>query len=724
MSTTKAKIRISIATKFNLLTILIILVTSAGISFFLIRNVISYRYHSLISHGLIIAGMASQTSEYCIYTGDKESMRQLIESLEVDKDIAYVCLLNKEKRQLMCKSFKYGLKIPPAPAMSFIDSSSPGKILYEEFVNKEDGSQYIDVLSPVVIFADNKPADGLLNNTKITNPEIIGYVQLGLSLENLQKRINQFQISTLAFTMLFIFIGVILTVFLTKRITSPIKRLSLATKNISEGIFEQRVDVHANDEISDLAGTFNHMIERLQVYRDQLIHTGFHDPLTNLPNRNLFMERLERLIEHTKRDINCAFSVLFFDLDRFKVVNDSLGHLVGDELLILIAQKLVECLRKSDTVARLGGDEFAILLDNVDDDFNAKFVAERILETLKRPFILDSRRIVASASIGIVVKGEFYNRPEDILRDADTAMYQAKKLGKARYAIFNTEMHTQAINFLQLEADLRHAIERSELVIYYQPIVSLTSAEIVSIESLIRWQHPQRGLILPDEFIPLAEETGMIDKIGHWVIQNACAQNKVWHDMGFSNITITVNVSVLQLRHKELPGQVGTTIKNCGLPADAFKLEITESTVMESKELVLEIFKELNDMKIHLIMDDFGIGFSSINNLKDLPFSTLKIDRSLILDIAINPDSSAIVKSIIDMAHSLRIKVIAEGVETHGQLELLRLYQCDYIQGYLLYRPMKAEELTELLIRTNKHMSDTNSTIMRENIPLKDGKFT
>ncbi|NUO09596.1 MAG: EAL domain-containing protein [Candidatus Brocadia sp.] len=716
MSASKAKRRISIAAKFNLLTMVIVLLTSGGISFILIRNVISYRYHNLLSHGLTIAGMASQTSEYCIYTGDTESMTQIIEGLEVDKDIAYVCLLNKEKRQLMWKSFKSGFQVPPAPAMGFTDSSLPGNIFYEEFINKEDGNRYINVLAPVVIFAANNSPDGLLNNTKGTNPEIIGYVQLGLSLENLQKRIHQFLISTLAFTIFFIIVGVVLTLFLTKRITSPIKNLSLVTKKISEGILEQQIDIYTNDEISDLAGTINHMLGRLRVYRDQLRHAAFHDPLTNLPNRNLFVERLERLIEHGKRNTNCAFSVLFLDLDRFKIVNDSLGHLIGDKLLVLIAQKLRECLRKSDTVARFGGDEFAILLDNVDDDFNAKFVAERILETLKEPFFLDGHRIVVSASIGIVLKGEFYNCPEDILRDADTTMYRAKRLGKARYTIFNTELHAHVMKFLRLEADLRHAIERSELVIYYQPIVSLASDDIVCLEALIRWQHPQRGLTLPDEFIPLAEETGMIDKIGHWVIQNACIQNKVWHDMGFSNITITINVSALQFRHKELPEQVGTIIKNSGLPGDAFELEITESTVMESKELVIEIFKELNKMNVHIVMDDFGTGFSSINNLKQLPFSKLKIDRSLILDITTNPNASSIVKSIIDMSHTLKIKVTAEGVETREQLDMLRLYRCDYVQGYLLYSPMKAEEITELLTQTSKHISDIKSNGLREHI--------
>lgn len=474
-------------------------------------------------------------------------------------------------------------------------------------------------------------------------------------------------------------------------------------------------DIHKKE--IGIVGILRDITERNRLI-DQLRYNAFHDPLTSLPNRNLFMERLERLIEHAKRDKSSSFSVLFLDLDRFKIINDSLGHLSGDKLLILIAKKLKGCLRKADTVSRFGGDEFAILLNSVDDAFNAKFVAERILEDLKKPFIVNGHKIVISTSIGIVLKGELYHSPEDILRDADIVMYQAKALGKARYAIFNREMHDTAMNFLQLENDLRHAIERSELVIYYQPIVSLTNAEIVAIEALARWQHPQRGLLLPDEFIPLAEETRVIDNIGYWVIQNACAQNKVWHDMGFSNITITVNISVIQFEHKELPKQIGTIIKNTGLPADAFELEITESTVMESKGLILEIFKELNKMKIHLMMDDFGIGFSSINSLKHLPFSTLKIDRSLISDIDINPDASAIVKSIIDMAHSLKIKVIAEGVETQGQLELLRSYRCDYIQGYLLYSPMKAEEITNLLRQENKHRSDRKNNITSEFTPL------
>ncbi|TVM00602.1 MAG: hypothetical protein CV087_13465 [Candidatus Brocadia sp. WS118] len=302
---TKVKRRVSIATKFNLFTIFIILITAAGISYFLIQNATSHIYRNLVNHGLIIAGMASQTSEYCIYTGDKESMRQIIESLEVDEDIAFVCLLDKEKRQLMCKSFKSGLVIPPVPVVSMADSGFPLKTIHEEFMNKEDGNRYLNFLSPVIGFIGNKPADELLSNKGSENQEVVGYVHIGVSLQNLYKRIKQFQISTLAFTFLFIFIGVILTLFLTKRITSPIKRLSLITKKVSDGVFEHGVHVHTNDEISDLADTFNHMIDRLRAYREMI--ESHNKELLNA-NEHLLQEitirkQIEKALEEKTREI-------------------------------------------------------------------------------------------------------------------------------------------------------------------------------------------------------------------------------------------------------------------------------------------------------------------------------------------------------------------------------------------------------------------------------------
>lgn len=302
---TKKKRRVSIATKFNLLTIFIILVTAAGISYFLIQNATSHIYRNLINHGLIIAGMASQTSEYSIYTGDKESMKQIIEGLEVDEDIAYVCLFDKEKKQLMGKSFKPGLVIPPAPATSMTDSGFPLKIIHEEFINMEDGNRYLSFLSPVIGFIDNKPIDGLLSNKGSKSQEIVGYVHLGLSLQNLYKRIKEFQISTLAFTFLFIFIGVILTLFLTKRITAPIKRLSLVTKKVSDGVFEHSVHVYTNDEISDLAATFNHMVDRLRAYRETI---ESHNKELQNTNEHLLQEitirkQIEKALEEKTREI-------------------------------------------------------------------------------------------------------------------------------------------------------------------------------------------------------------------------------------------------------------------------------------------------------------------------------------------------------------------------------------------------------------------------------------
>ncbi|MDR4507982.1 MAG: EAL domain-containing protein [Candidatus Brocadiaceae bacterium] len=467
-------------------------------------------------------------------------------------------------------------------------------------------------------------------------------------------------------------------------------------------------DIHGNE--IGIMGIVRDITERKRMM-EQLKYNAFYDTLTGLPNRNYFMEHLEILINLSSKVKKYSFSVLFLDIDRFKVINDSLGHLAGDKLLISIAQRLKKCVRSTDMFARLGGDEFAVILEVVSDDYNAKVVAEKVLKNLREPFLLDEQRVVTSASIGIVLKGENYSSSESILRDADTVMYRAKLLGKARYAIFDVEMHAQAIKTLQLEADLRHAIERSELLIFYQPIVSLKNMHIVSFESLIRWQHPKRGLLPPNDFIPLAEETGLIDQIGNWVLEKSCYQNKAWHTMGFQDLSVSVNISALQLRHKKVPLLISDILKATRLPPRALELEITESSIMENTDLCREIFKELEEMNIQLLMDDFGTGFSSINNLKMYPFYTIKIDQSLIYDIDTNPDASKITRSIIDMAHSLKIKTTAEGVETKEQLELLKSYKCDYVQGYLLYKPMKMEMITELLKQKSNYSEKTVSFV-------------
>ncbi|NUO09934.1 MAG: EAL domain-containing protein [Candidatus Brocadia sp.] len=430
---------------------------------------------------------------------------------------------------------------------------------------------------------------------------------------------------------------------------------------------------------------------------EQMLYNAYHDSLTDLPNRNYFMNYLEKTITYTRMNKSNLFAVFFLDIDRFKIINDSLGHTIGDKLLISIAERLKECLRCNDIVARFGGDEFVLLLDNIKDVACTKAIAEKILKRLKEPFCLDGHTVFTSASIGIVLHGEYYDRPEDILRDADIVMYRVKENGRSNYAMFDKKMHFHAVKVLQLEEDMQKAIVNNEFKIYYQPIVSLADDNIVGFESLIRWEHPRRGLVSPEEFIPLAEETGMIESIGSWVIKEALSQNNIWYNSGYLHLYVSVNVSARQFRNRNLTELIQRILDETGMNMRNFYLEITESTAMEDMNRCVKILKELRDIGIKIMLDDFGTGFSSINNLRFLPVDGIKIDLSLTRDIATNSDAATIARAIINMAHGLNKKVIAEGVETEAQIKFLRSHNCDMVQGYFFSKPKPAHELIRLL---------------------------
>jgi diguanylate cyclase (GGDEF)-like protein/PAS domain S-box-containing protein len=429
---------------------------------------------------------------------------------------------------------------------------------------------------------------------------------------------------------------------------------------------------------------------------EKLIHDALHDTLTGLPNRILLMERLRHAIQLCQR--RCSlFAVLFLDLDRFKVINDSLGHMLGDRLLIAIADRLSHCLRPNDTIARLGGDEFVVLVEDARDENAVTLIVRRIQQELSQPFNLNGHEVFTAASIGIAFGTQNYVHPEDLLRDADTAMYRAKEKGRGRYEIFNFRMHTHAVELLQLETDLRRAIERQELLLYYQPIVSLRSRQIVGFESLLRWNHPKRGMISPTEFIPIAEDTGLIIPIGHWVMQEACRQLQRWQRQ-FSDhpITITVNLSGKQFT-PHLTDEIQQTLIDTGINARCLKLEITESILMENAELAVVTLSQLQELGIHLAIDDFGTGYSSLSYLHRFPIDTLKIDRSFIRKIDSDGEQLAIVRTIITLAWNLGMDVVAEGVETSKQLAQLRALHCDYAQGYFFCKPVDAEAATQLI---------------------------
>jgi len=432
------------------------------------------------------------------------------------------------------------------------------------------------------------------------------------------------------------------------------------------------------------------------------------DPLTGLPNRLLFTDRLGRLIKHSKRRKDHLFAVLFLDLDGFKMINDSLGHLVGDQLLVGVANRLEKCLRSSDTVARLGetftvarlgGDEFTILLDDLKEPDDAKRAAERLMDALTSPFVLAGKEVFTSVSIGIALGNTAYDKPEDMLRDADTAMYRAKSLGKARYEVFDADMRASVMARLQLETDLRHALEREEFRNFYQPIVSLESGRIVGLEALLRWQHPKRGLLGPEEFIFVAEETGMIRELGWWSLREACRQMRDWRERSDAvlDLSVSVNLSVKQLLQPNLVEDIKKLLLEARVPPQVLRFEITESAVMADPASATELLQQIKDLGIRLAIDDFGTGYSSLSYLHRFPLDTLKIDRSFINNAAADGEGMEIARTIMPMAKNLRLDVVAEGVETMEQVALLKRLQCRYAQGYYFSRPLAPKDIGELL---------------------------
>jgi diguanylate cyclase (GGDEF)-like protein/PAS domain S-box-containing protein len=445
-------------------------------------------------------------------------------------------------------------------------------------------------------------------------------------------------------------------------------------------------------------GVLHDVTEREQE-QEQLAHHAFHDALTGLPNRSLFMDRLEQLVRHARRHEGYRFAVLFLDLDRFKIINDSFGHSAGDELLTLVARRLEAALRQEDTVARLGGDEFALILDGIQDVSDATRVADRIQSDLAVPFRILERDVYTSTSIGIAVSTSGYGSASEVLRDADTAMYRAKAGGRSRYEIFDPEMQRRVLAQLQLEADLRRAVSRAEFVVQYLPVVSLDGREVIGMEALVRWVHPDRGVLMPDEFIPVAEETGLIMDIGWWVLGEACRQMRDWQPLlpQPARVSISVNLSARQFSQPDLVETIDRILAEAGLEPSFLRLEVTEDMIMEDPEGALVRLNELRRRGIQVSLDNFGTGYSSISHLQRLPISLLKIDRSFVRDLDGGAHGRALVQSILALGESLSIDSVAEGVETPEQLGRLRELGTKFGQGYLFSIPLDADAATRML---------------------------
>lgn len=442
---------------------------------------------------------------------------------------------------------------------------------------------------------------------------------------------------------------------------------------------------------------------------EQIAFLAYHDSLTALPNSRLFKDRLQHAISQAERNQK-MIAVMFLDLDRFKLINDTMGHSAGDELLKITSQRLIEAVRKTDSVAvnvadfstsvaRLGGDEFTILFEDLDNLHSVTHIAERIIKNVSLPMTLDRQEVHISTSMGIAIYPDDGSSADEILKHADAAMYHAKAQGRNNFQFYTESMNKSSVELLALENNLHRAVDNDELVLYYQPQVNVASGRLVGMEALIRWRHPEKGFVSPNVFIPVAEETGIITRIGSWVVREACQQGVRWMEAGYELEKISVNLSARQLKDESLPRQIASILEETGMPADKLGIELTESAIILDPEVALVRLQKIKEMGVSLSLDDFGTGYSSLSYLKRFPIDTLKIDQAFVRDVKVDREDAALVKAIIAMAHGLGMDVIAEGVEIQEQMEFLGANECDSIQGYLYSRPLPAIEMEQMLTK-------------------------
>ena len=626
---------------------------------------------------------------------DSDSATRTLYSLKSSTDIVIAALFSTVGKGALFASYRR-------------DNDTQPIIYPEQESGSIDGRHF--VVSPITLDGDQ-----------------IGSILLVSDLSYWKQRQFFHLFAVLLVLLISFIIALLLSSRLQRLISEPVLKLAETARQITEANdYRLRAEKLSRDEIGQLADDFNSMLEQVQ-FRDQelkkirdnleekvqertqqlseltrqLEHQAYHDTLTGLANRMTFDDHLQLAIDQCQR-YGGQLAVLFLDLDRFKNVNDTLGHAIGDKLLVQVAGKFSECIRSSDTLARLGGDEFAVLLTNLSADCEAAEVGIKLINVLKEPIEVDGYSLHMSTSIGISLFPEDGDNADTILKSADTAMYLSKDLGRSQISFFSPEMNARALRRLSLENKLRQAVRDNVLKVHYQPRLDSETMIIIGVEALVRWTDPEEGQIAPAEFIPLAEECGLIGMIDEWVLKSACSEVLKWYEAGAPSITLAVNVSPAQFIRKDLHGVMQKILEQTKFPGSQLELEVTESLFGPDSINSLSILKQLGELGIEISVDDFGTAYSSLSRLKHLPLHTLKIDRSFVRDLGKDADGETIVRTIITLAHNLNLKVVAEGVETQTQYSFVKRHGCDAVQGFLFSKPVPGNEMLELLVPSKK----------------------
>lgn len=736
-----------------LLLIGLFLITGAAMTAYLVSEKLQSNKQDLINHSLSVARSGSQ-QELAIYYRDTEVLDDLLQQFLHDTTIQFAAVYDPQGNEIVSRFHKNAIDGPMPAFETFrsdsgqlelanIESSNPngpGQLLLLSiplfsFINPLEAEVSRETFGQAIALARNKGARHLA-----------GYYLLGISLEQMQNNLVEYGLKVGAICMAVFLLTVLIVLMITRRITAPLANLAQLADDIAAGKLDKTFRAKGTGEVHQIASMLNLVLSELSSHKakmdveshllsmkvderteqlsrrnkelnqavkqvtqakDKLRQLAYYDSLTSLPNRALFTEQLELLLKISKRD-GSIVALLFLDLDNFKRINDSLGHNAGDMLLREVAARLSNCIRESDLisqyfdaeskigVSRLGGDEFTVVLNKVEEPKIAGVVAERLLESLQTPMLIEGHEIVITPSIGIALAPADATTVEDLLKRADTAMYHAKTTGKNSYRFYSSAMRGTGVGRLKLEADLRRAMERKEMTLYYQPQVNIETGEIIGAEALIRWQHPKHGLVPPVRFIPLAEEMGLIVELGAWTLIEACNQCKAFQELGLNLPKIAVNVSSLQFNAAfiELVKQV---LIETELEPHLLELELTEGVIMSNAKASVEALHELKALGVSLSVDDFGTGYSSLSYLSLFPLDELKIDRSFVINYDKNDNNASLVSAIIAMGRSLNLRMVAEGVDNEEQFRFLRKQGIQVIQGYLFAQPVPAEEFAKLM---------------------------